>query len=299
LVSTQNYPISDIQYVLTMANRIRETRLQMVAIGQIVPGVNDVRHSGNFNGDWSDTSSISSTASTASSRLQQRLRESTDIARSSLDSFRRESRESMDDMFRRGITASGEHWKRASTGEMTRSISQRLGFVKSNMLSKARRSGSVRSTTSESSPSTSSSQQQQQHWLRANQYNSDIMPSSSVDPHQGQHLRSNSTNTNNSLFIPRGQQQWHQRTTSASSSQDGSLSSMSSNMFNRFSQMMVTGQPPLGSSSGQDDASQRLQTSAPATTSDEDHEKLLFAKAAAARDQALYYRSSTGYKGCV
>ncbi|SAM00124.1 hypothetical protein [Absidia glauca] len=294
LISTQNYPISDIQYVLTMANRIRETRLQMVAIGQIVPGVNDVRHSGNFNGDWSDTSSISSTASTASSRLQQRLRESTDIARSSLDSFRRESKESMDDMFRRGITASGEHWKRASTGEMTRSISQRLGFVKSNMLSKARRSGSVRSTTSESSPSTSSSQQQ--HWLRANQYNSDIMPSSSVDPHQGQHLRSNSTNTNNSLFIPRGQQQeWHQRTTSASS-QDGSLSSMSSNMFNRFSQMMVTGQPPTGSSSGQD---QRLQTSSRTTPSDEDHEKLLFAKAAAARDQALYYRNSTGYKGCV
>lgn len=268
-----------------MANRIRETRLQMVAIGQIVPGVNDVRHSGNFNGDWSDTSSISSTASTASSRLQQRLRESTDIARSSLDSFRRESRESMDDMFRRGITASGEHWKRASTGEMTRSISQRLGFVKSNVLNKARRSGSVRSTASESSPS--------QHWLRANQYNSDIMPSSGAD-HQGQHLRSNSTNTNNSLFIPRGQQQWHQRAASASSSssQEGSLSS--SNMFSRFSQLMVTGQPPAG---GQD-TTEGVQTSSRAT-SDEDHEKLLFAKAAAARDQALYYRNATGYKGCV
>ncbi|KAI8336134.1 rab-GTPase-TBC domain-containing protein [Chlamydoabsidia padenii] len=333
----QNYPISDIQYVLTMANRIRETRIQMVAIGQIVLGVNDVRHSGNFTGDWSDTSSISSTTSTASSRLQQRLRDSTDLARTSLDSFRRESRESMDEMFRRGIAASGEHWKRASTGEMTRSISQRLGFVKSNVLSKARRSGSLRSTASETSTPSQQQQQKQQHWLLANQCNnSDILSTSSSlssssgmdHHHHHHHLRSNSTNTNNSsgIFIPRGQQDQHQRTTSTSS-QDGSLSSMSSNMFNRFSQMMVSGQQsvfsapiyqqssksrvqdPLtdGGSNQDHNGDPNSQNASPShrnpslgqVNNDDDNEKILFAKAAAARDQALYYRNSTGYKGCV
>ncbi|CAO3595440.1 unnamed protein product [Absidia cylindrospora] len=322
----QDYPINDIQYVLTMANRIRETRLQMVANGQVVPGVNDVRHSGVFNGDWSDTSSISSTASTASSRLQQRLRESTDMARSSFDSFRRESRESMDDMFRRGVAVSGDHWKRASTGDMTRSISQRFGFVKSNVLSKARRSGSIRSTTSESSstfsPSTSSSLQK--HWLLANQSttnNSDIIStSSSTVNQQGQHIRSNSTNSNNGngTFIPTGYYDRHQRAASASSQHDGSLPSRSANMFNRFSQMMVSGQSQSSVESSQRSSSPRIHDPLTDTTSGADHrnvssssnqgnkvhigdenEKLLFAKATAARDQALYHRTSATYKGCV
>ncbi|CAO3600272.1 unnamed protein product [Absidia cylindrospora] len=296
----QDYPINDIQYVLTMANRIRETRLQMVASGQIVPGVNDVRHSGLFNSDWSDTSSISSTASTASSRLQQRLRESTDLARSSFDSFRRESRESMDDMFRR-----------TSSSDMRRSISQRVGFVKNSVFNKARRSGSVRSTTSDSSSSfLQSISSSQQHWLLANQFNTNQMDHPS-QPHQRQshhHLRSNSANTNNIGFEHHDR---HQRTTSASSTVDGSLFSRSSNLVNRFSQMMVSDDhPPMrndplltvngGGDSNDSSSSTRLPTSSSnSVTNDDENEKLLFAKAAAARDEALHYRTSTTYKGYV
>ncbi|KAI8082999.1 rab-GTPase-TBC domain-containing protein [Halteromyces radiatus] len=313
----QNYPVNDIQFVLTMANRIRETRLQMVSMGQVVPGVNDIRHSGVFSGDWSDTSSISSTTSTASSRLQQRLRESTDIARASFDSFKRESKESMDDIFRRGMAASGEQWKRASTGEMKRSISQRLGFVKSNVFNKAKRSGSVRSTTSETS--FISSQQQQKHWLLANQFNqSGILSTSSSTSDHHHHFRSNSANSNNNSFIPYTSDR--QRTISGSSqtyTDDGSISSRSSNMLNRFSQLMVSGHsassitPYQRSSSPHvydplttngNDVDSLVSTTNPTSHDDEDdNEKLLFAKAAAARDEALYYRTSTAgtYKGCV
>ncbi|ORZ26226.1 rab-GTPase-TBC domain-domain-containing protein [Absidia repens] len=345
----QDYPINDIQYVLTMAYRIRETRLQMVTCGQIVPGVNDVRHSGLFSSDWSDTSSISSTTSTASSRLQQRLRESTDLARSSFDSFRRESRESMDDMFRRGMAASSEQWKRTSSSDMRRSISQRVGFVKNSVFNKAKRSGSVRSTASDtSSPSfLQSISSSQQHWLLANQFNTnqlDLPSNMSMDhPSQPQrHLRSNSTNTHNTGFLPDdGHHERHQRTTSASShpssssTVDGSLLSRSSNFVNRFSQMVVAADhsgtmpggdhryqqsPPMrsdpltqrpmvnggGDSNDSSSSTRLLRTSSPSnetnnfmTTNDDENEKSLFAKAAAARDEALHYRTSTTYKGCV
>ncbi|KAI8330172.1 rab-GTPase-TBC domain-containing protein [Chlamydoabsidia padenii] len=254
----QNYPHHDIQHVLTMANVIRETRLQMVAVGQIIPGVNDVRHTGIFNGDWSDTSSLSSTTSTTSTRLQQRLRESTRLARSSFDSFRRDSKESMDDIFRRAV--SGEHWKRASTGDMKRSLSQRIDLVKSNVLNKTRRSGSVRSTYSESPSSVTL----QKHWLLANQFNTD---------QQRQHVRSNSTND-----IP-------QR-----------VNTTDSNVLNRFSHMIISGQNTISVN-----PSQRVPHQAPIKTihTQEEDEKLVFAKAAAARDQALYYRTTPTYNGCV
>jgi hypothetical protein len=121
----QNYPIDDIQVVLNTAYAVRDMRLQALEAGQVVPGVNDQRNSGLFASDWSDTSSMNSTAS---GRLQ-KLRDTTDMARASFDSFRKESRESLDELFRRGIRTGEETWKRNSTGEVARSLSQKLGAV--------------------------------------------------------------------------------------------------------------------------------------------------------------------------
>ncbi|ORY93855.1 rab-GTPase-TBC domain-containing protein [Syncephalastrum racemosum] len=121
----QNYPIDDIQVVLNTAYAVRDMRLQALEAGQVVPGVNDQRNSGLFASDWSDTSSMNSTAS---GRLQ-KLRDTTDMARASFDSFRKESRESLDELFRRGIRSGEETWKRNSTGEVARSLSQKLGAV--------------------------------------------------------------------------------------------------------------------------------------------------------------------------
>ncbi|KAI9299336.1 hypothetical protein BJ944DRAFT_235797, partial [Cunninghamella echinulata] len=306
-----NYPINDIQYVLNTAYQIRELRLQTIAIGHMVPGINNVRHSGVLNSDWSDTSSISSTTSTASTRLQQKLRESTELARASFDSFKRDSKESMDDIFRRGIVASSEQWKRASTGDMKRSISQRLGFVKNNMMAKTKRSGSVRSTTSETnhssllstSPSSPRQHQQQQHWLLANQFSNN----------------SNSNSHSPSSEMQRSQSDRHQRATSGSSqlSIDSTLSSKSANMFNRFSQMVISNNnhPPSTSSNAtpfhyyDNPSNPLMSTSHPnhhhhqehqqQQSHEEENEKLIFAKAEEARYQALHYRTSTAYKGCV
>ncbi|KAI9319520.1 rab-GTPase-TBC domain-containing protein [Dichotomocladium elegans] len=122
----QNYPIDDIQVVLSTAYSVRDMRLNALANGCIVPGVSNNRSSGVFSSDWSDTSSVASNGS--GTRLQ-RLRETTDMARASFDSFRKESKESLDELFRRSTavaTAGGDNWKRASTGEMARSLSQRL-----------------------------------------------------------------------------------------------------------------------------------------------------------------------------
>lgn len=121
----QNYPIDDIQIVLTTAYSVRDMRLNALAAGQVVPGINDKRSSGLFSSDWSDTSSINSSGS--GTRLQ-RLRETTDIARASFDSFRKESKESLDELFRRTTSPNNEPWKRASTGEVARSLSQRLAL---------------------------------------------------------------------------------------------------------------------------------------------------------------------------
>jgi hypothetical protein len=161
------------QIVLNSAYAIRETRLQAIATGRIIPGVNDRRSSGLFSGDFSDASSISSTGSGTRFR---KLRESTDMARASLDSLRRGSKESLDDLFKRGlsITLGGSNptdymdKKRASTGDMmTRSLSQKLNFATNSLAAKVRRSSSVRSVNN-------AYQQQQEDqihrdWLLANQ----------------------------------------------------------------------------------------------------------------------------------
>ncbi|KAI7854604.1 rab-GTPase-TBC domain-containing protein [Circinella umbellata] len=124
----QNYPIDDIQIVLATANSLREMRHDAMANGLLVPGTYDKRNSGLFGSDWSDTSSITSNGS-AGNRLQ-KLRDNADIARQSFDSFRRESRESLDELFRRGRD---EAMKRASTGDVTRSFSQRFAAVSNKM----------------------------------------------------------------------------------------------------------------------------------------------------------------------
>lgn len=170
------------QIVLNSAYAIRETRLQAIATGRIIPGVNDHRSSGLFNGDFSDTSSISSTGS--GSRFR-KLRDTTDIARASLDSLRRGSKESLDDLFKRGLNLSRASnsedidRKRASTGDMTRSISQKFGFVSNTLAAKVRRASSVRSINY--------SQEEQIHkdWLLANQLNE-----------SQHHIRQNSISSN-------------------------------------------------------------------------------------------------------
>ncbi|KAI9247500.1 rab-GTPase-TBC domain-containing protein [Phascolomyces articulosus] len=124
----QNYPIDDIQIVLATANSLREMRLNAVANGLPVPGTYDKRNSGLYTSDnWSDSSSIHSNGS--GTRLQ-KLRDNADMARQSFDSFRKESRESLDELFRRGRD---EAMKRASAGDVTRSLSQRFASVSNKM----------------------------------------------------------------------------------------------------------------------------------------------------------------------
>lgn len=157
------------QYVLNSAFAIREARLQAIAQGRIIPGVNDRRCSGVFSADFSDTSSISSTGS--GSRFR-RLRDTTDMARASLDSLRRGSKESLDELFKRGLSISRNSFddlerKRASTGEMmTRSLSQRFSFA-NNLANKVKRTSSVHSVNN----AYLSQQGEQIHkdWLLANQ----------------------------------------------------------------------------------------------------------------------------------
>lgn len=161
------------QIVLNSAYSIRETRLQAIATGRIIPGVNDRRSSGLFNGDFSDASSISSNGS--GSRLR-KLRDTTDMARASLDSLRRGSKESLDDLFKRGLSitrgASEEiDRKRASTGDMTRSLSQKFAFA-NNLASKVKRTSSVRSAnTTYLTQQQNIEDQIQRDWLLANQLN--------------------------------------------------------------------------------------------------------------------------------
>lgn len=155
------------QVVMNSAYSIREARLQAIASGKIIPGVNDRRSNGMLTIDYSDTSSISSTGS--GSRLK-KLRDTTDMARTSLDSLRRGSKESLDELFKRGLyiarnTSEEFDRKRASTGDMTRSLSQRLGFGNS-LASKMKRTSSLRSSQSEQK---NIEEQIHQDWLLANQ----------------------------------------------------------------------------------------------------------------------------------
>ncbi|KAI8638456.1 rab-GTPase-TBC domain-containing protein [Parasitella parasitica] len=173
----QNYPIDDMQIVLISAYSIRETRLQAIETGRIIPGVNDRRSSGMFSGDFSDASSISSTGS--GSRFK-KLRETTDMARASLDSLRRGSKGSLDDLFKRGLLitrgASEEiDRKRASTGDMSRSLSQKFAFA-NNFASKVKRTSSMRSVNNAYSSQQSTKDQIQKDWLLANQLNASENP---------------------------------------------------------------------------------------------------------------------------
>lgn len=195
---------------MNSAYSIRETRLQAIAIGKVIPGVNDRRSSGLFSGDFSDTSSISSTGS--GNRFR-KLRDTTDIARASLDSLRRGSKESLDDLFKRGLSitrgASEElERKRASTGDMmTRSFSQKLSMA-NNLAAKVRRTSSVRSAnTAYLSPRQQSIDEQiHRDWLLANQLNA---------VENNTHIRQNSISSNVS-----------------------STTSRSSSLMNRFSQFV-------------------------------------------------------------
>lgn len=178
---------------MNSAYAIRETRLQAVALGKVIPGVNDKRTSGMFSGDFSDASSISSNGS--GNRFR-KLRDTTDMARASLDSLRRGSKESLDDLFKRGlsITRGNEEVdiKRASTGDMmTRSLSQKLGFGTNNLASKVKRASSVRSQHS------IIEDQIQRDWLLANQLNA-------VENNSPQyHTRQNSISSNASSTTTR------------------------------------------------------------------------------------------------
>lgn len=172
--------------MLNSAYAIRETRLEAVATGKIIPGVNDRRSSGMF--DYSDTSSISSTGS--GNRFR-KLKDTSDLARASLDSLRRGSKESLDDLFKRGLsltrTSLGDSEidrKRASTGDMmTRSLSQKLGFGAATNL-KVKRTSSVRSQQS------LIEDQIHRDWLLANQLNH------ANDPQPHHHTRQNSISSN-------------------------------------------------------------------------------------------------------
>lgn len=192
------------QIVLNSAYAIRETRLQAVATGRIIPGVNDRRSSGLFSGDFSDASSISSTGS--GSRFR-KLRESTDMARASLDSLRRGSKESLDDLFKRGlfITRGGSNQsedmdrKRASTGDMTRSLSQKLNFATNSLAAKVRRTSSVRSVNNAYQQG-GIEDQIHRDWLLANQLNA---VENNTFPSSQHHTRQNSISSNASSTTTR------------------------------------------------------------------------------------------------
>lgn len=180
-------------------------------MGKVIPGVNDRRSSGLFNGDFSDTSSISSTGSGNPFR---KLRDTTDMARASLDSLRRGSKESLDDLFKRGLSitrGAGEELerKRASTGDMmTRSFSQRLSMA-NNLAAKVKRTSSVHSVNNAhiSARQQSIDEQIQRDWLLANQLN--------TAENNTHHIRQNSISSNAS-----------------------STTSRSSSFMNRFSQFV-------------------------------------------------------------
>ncbi|ORX53989.1 RabGAP/TBC [Hesseltinella vesiculosa] len=272
----QNYPTNDIQLVLQMATRIRNQRLQAQSLGQAIPGVNDVRHSGMFAGDvdWSDTASIASTASNASSRLQQRLRESTDMARASFDSFRKDSRESMDEfrrsLSRRSIQSNASSTQSVANGvgaDMKRSISQRFGLVKNSVLSKTtiRRTSSIHSnhTLDNGYDSIGSSQHPPRSWRADDTHGNSMQRSQSarsyLDPLPTSHA-SHTTNPSRE------------------------------NLYTRLSNLMVNTTP---TPTHHDGLARSAAPHARASSDDSclDNEKLVFAKAAAARDQVLQYRS--------
>lgn len=204
------------QIVLNSAYAIRETRLQAIATGRIIPGVNDHRSSGVFNADFSDTSSISSTGS--GSRFR-KLRDTTDMARASLDSLRKGSKESLDDLFKRGLNLSRASnsedmdRKRASTGDMTRSLSQKFGFVSNSLAAKVRRASSVRSINN---PYTTSQEEQiHRDWLLANQLNESQLQ-------QQHHIRQNSISSN----------------ASSTTTSTTTTNTRTSSLMNRFSQFV-------------------------------------------------------------
>ena len=174
-------------------------RHDATANGLLVPGTYDKRNSGLFGSDWSDTSSITSNGSTGN-RLQ-KLRDNADVARQSFDSFRRESRESLDELFRRGRD---EAMKRASTGDVTRSLSQRFAAVSNKMKQQQLQlpSGLQRSASISSEHSTAAT---------PSAYRSTTVTSSSNN------ITSNNNNSNSSL------------------------PTRSNSLLNRFSQMMGNG----------------------------------------------------------
>ncbi|CEP17365.1 hypothetical protein [Parasitella parasitica] len=194
----QNYPLDDMQIVLNSAYSIRETRLQAIEIGRIIPGVNDKRSSGLFTSEFSDASSISSAGS--GSRFK-KLRDTTDMARASLDSLRRGSKESLDDLFKRGLSitrGAGEELdrKRASTGDMSRSLSQKFAFA-NNFASKVKRTSSMRSVNNAySSQQQSIEDQIQKDWLLANQLNASENP---IIRHNSRASNASSTNTTSTM----------------------------------------------------------------------------------------------------
>jgi hypothetical protein len=140
-------------------------------MGRVIPGVNDQRSSGIFSGDWSDTSSISSNGSNRFRRL------TTDMARASIDSLRRGSKESLDDIFKRGMSSLARNGdsldlKRTGSGDMTRSLSQKLSFT-NPLAAKMKRTSSVRSAYSDICPSQKAIEDQiHKDWLLANQLDS-------------------------------------------------------------------------------------------------------------------------------
>ncbi|KAI8388780.1 rab-GTPase-TBC domain-containing protein [Radiomyces spectabilis] len=261
----QNYPIDDIQVVLNTAYAIRDMRLKTIASGQIVPGVNDQRCSGVFNSDWSDTSSMSSVGS--NNRLQ-RLRDSTEHARASFDSFRRESKESMDELFKKGLAIARhpdrtDALKRASMGDIPKGFSQRLGFLTTKM----RRSGSYNGASTHqrqnSQNSQSSQSQETKSWLLASQ--------------------------------PNNAQGWtpaiHRNMSISSKHSQDSTSTSRSSLLGRFSNMMISNTAVSPFQRHQD-------TPAEPPLREEDDEKRIFAKAQSAHDEALNRNSQT-YRGYV
>ncbi|KAI8971655.1 rab-GTPase-TBC domain-containing protein [Mycotypha africana] len=248
----QNYPINDIQVVLNTAYSIREARLDVIA-SSIIPGVNDRRTSG-FYLEKSDTSSISSAGS--GSRLK-KLKDTTDMARASLDSLRRGSKGSLDDLFKRGLSMTRGSLinedmdrKRASTGDMvTRSLSQRLSFA-NNIAAKVRRASSVRSVNNaivsqqqqqqqSKTPITEEERRQQIHrdWLLANQSSAaeyDNINNNSIYPQYSTpstHVRQNSITSTASSF--------------SSSTIPANITSRTSSLMSRFSQFVSPNKPVI------------------------------------------------------
>ncbi|KAI7866029.1 rab-GTPase-TBC domain-containing protein [Spinellus fusiger] len=268
----QNYPLHDIQTVLSTAYSIRDMRLQAIQNGQIVPGVNDRRISGMFSSDWSDTSSISSTGS--AHRLQ-RLRDSTGLARASFDSFRRDSKESIDELFKRGLAMTregqSEFWKRASSGEVTRSFSQRLSM--NGLASKVRRNGSMNMTRSATYGS-----EEATHSVRAGP-----LESSGILEKKGlQRL---------SWMRP------SERSVASGGESPATPPTRSSSLLHRFSHIMGQGQE-VGQSHHNEKTSLPLASTSHATRKEEE-ERHVFEKAVSVRDELLGRTGIPSYRGVV